>query len=290
MFDHLAAADSVLVNTVAQSRSTVPQVFRDFLTEYFIYTATLSVVSTDAISARMSIVSPQLKQSACELVAAGYVGNLCGCWLALLLQIPDIFALATMVLPRQQMANNSSNGNEDDDDDGGGCATMMTVDEVAIFARLQSEILAWTPSATPAPDVGLVGSIFQQAMLLYLYTSISLERPSSCLNGGSGSRMHGLLQDAIAKTLVLLAHLPVAAQVNTNLLWPIAVVGACVETPEQRDMLRTRLEDMGRLIGLGNISKTRLILEALWRLPEHEVTPWIICRVMVNNKIWISFA
>lgn len=246
----------------------MPHGLREFLIEYFIYTATLSIISTDATQSTRCMVSPQLEECAQDLVRAGYVGNLCGCWLDLLVEIPKIFAFATRVLSR------------DKHQDG----VNLSAEEVAAFASLQNRVLTWAPNESTAPDLALTGTVFQYSILLYLYTSLSLEKASK------DSVLYSLIQDAAAKVLLLLEQLPVTSAANTNLCWPIAVVGACIEDESQREVLKTRLQFMECTVGLGNIYRTRVILEECWKLPSKEVTPWTICRVMLACKIHISFA
>lgn len=247
----------------------MPNGLREFLIEYFIYTATLSIISTDAAYSAHCIVSPQLEECAHELVRAKYVGNLCGCWLDLLLLIPRIFSFAGHIF-----STTSSSEQE----------AGLSFDLVAVFATLQNQILNWSPYQSTTTEIALAGRIFQNAILIYLYTSLSIRSPQQ------DSPLYPLVQDAVKNVMSCLDQLPITAPVNTNLCWPIAVVGSCLETSEQRESVKTRLEMMERTIGLGNIAKTRLLLEELWKLPNTVVTPWTICRGMLEHQIWISFA
>jgi hypothetical protein len=126
--------------------------------------------------------------------------------------------------------------------------------------------------------------VFQQAVLIYLYTSL----------GGytyaSDGMYKGLIQTAVTEALSYLVEISPQARINSGLCWPIAVVGSCLEKPEQQERLRVRLTAMAAHFGLGNMQRTLLLLEAMWELPPADAGPWNICRTMQSKQIWISFA
>jgi hypothetical protein len=126
--------------------------------------------------------------------------------------------------------------------------------------------------------------IFQQAILIYLYTS--LEGFQHTPDG----IYRGLLENAVTEAMSYLSELSPNERINSGLCWPIAVVGSCLVTPDQQAQLRARLTAMTECFGLGNMHRTLLLLEAMWLLPMSEAGPWNICRAMQQNQIWISFA
>lgn len=262
IFDHLMAANSLLVGQLA-SNETLSKELKDFLVEYYVYTATLSMVSIDARISPQFFLGQELEAMAQDLVVAGYVGNLCGCWLDLILQIPNIFHLGRRIMTG---------------------AEMTTADDFVLFSRLQAHILQWTPSLMVSREVQLAGSIFQQAMLLYLYTSLNV------LSRDSDGLFAAAMQAAVTKGLSCLTELSPLGQINTSLCWPIAVIGSCLTDPEQQTSLRQRLKVMFNVIGLGNIRQTLVLLDHMWKLPGSDTGPWNICQVMQENQIWISFA
>ncbi|KAI9933503.1 hypothetical protein ASPWEDRAFT_114939 [Aspergillus wentii DTO 134E9] len=266
IFDHLSAANSLLIRLLSQSDSAVPKDLKDFVIEYYTYTAAVSMISIDARVSPQLFLNLDLEQRARQLLESEYVGNLCGCWLELLLLIPCIFDLG-----RQWMMID-------------GEPAMPSADDIAMFGSLQSQILRWSPFSFVTPEVYLAGRIFQQAMLLYLYTSLGGFRRSE--NG-----MHkGLVDTAIAEAMSYLNQLSATARINSGLCWPIAVVGSCLSDSEQQACLRTRLDVMVNTFGLGNMQRTLLLLEHMWQMPIDEAGPWNICRAMQQNQIWISFA
>ncbi|KAE8155020.1 fungal-specific transcription factor domain-containing protein [Aspergillus avenaceus] len=266
IFDHLSAANSLLTRLLSLSDAAVPKDLKDFVIEYYTYTAAVSMISIDARVSHQLLLNFDLEQKARQLLEAEYVGNLCGCWLELLLLIPCIFDLG-----RQWMMQD-------------GQPVMPTADDIAMFGSLQAQIMQWNPYTFVSPEVYLAGRIFQQAMLLYLYTAL-----------GSFSRtkqgMHqGLINVSIAEAMSHLNQLSATARINSGLCWPIAVVGSCLSNAEQQDQLRQRLTTMANFFGLGNMQRTLLLLEHMWQAPLDDAGPWNICRAMQQHQIWISFA
>ncbi|KAF7715446.1 Fungal Zn(2)-Cys(6) binuclear cluster domain-containing protein [Penicillium ucsense] len=266
VFDHLSAAHTLLVKLLEQSDTAVPRELKDFVIEYYVYTATVSMISIDARLSGQLFLNFDLEQRARDILRTQYVGNLCGCWLELLLLIPCIFDLG-----RQWMMDDAP-------------STLPTADEMAMFASVQAQILRWSPYSFVEPEVYLAGFVFQQAMLIYLYTSL----------GGytyaPDGMYRGLVQTAVTEALSYLEKISPQARINSGLCWPIAVVGSCLEHPEQRDSMRARLTAMAEHFGLGNMQRTQLLLEAMWELSPADAGPWNICRTMQAKQIWISFA
>lgn len=234
--------------------------------EYYAYTASVSMISVDARLSGQLFLNFDLEQRARQLLSTQYVGNLCGCWLELLLLIPCIFDLG-----RQWMMEDAQ-------------AIIPTADEIAMFASIQAQILRWSPYAHVIPEVYLAGLIFQQAMLVYLYTSLGSYQYAP------DGMYKGLIETALTDAMSYLDDLSPQARINSGLCWPIAVVGSCLSTPEHQERLRTRLGAMSSHFGLGNMHRTLLLLEAMWQLSPSEAGPWNICRTMQQNQIWISFA
>ncbi|GKZ26867.1 hypothetical protein AbraIFM66951_003848 [Aspergillus brasiliensis] len=266
IFDHLTAANSLLIRLLSQSDTAVPKDLKDFVIEYYTYTAAVSMISVDARVSTQLFLNFDLEQRARQLLQSEYVGNLCGCWLELLLLIPCIFDLG-----RQWMMHD-------------GRPAMPTADDIVMFSSLQVQIMQWTPYASVSPEVFLAGRIFQQAMLLYLYTALG------GFSRAENGMYQGLIDTAITEAMSYLGQLSGTARINSGLCWPIAVVGSCLTNAEHQDSLRHRLTVMVNTFGLGNMQRTLLILEHMWQMPLDEAGPWNICRAMQQNQIWISFA
>ncbi|PYI31042.1 hypothetical protein BP00DRAFT_457237 [Aspergillus indologenus CBS 114.80] len=279
IFDHLSAAHSLLLRLLAPhpaAEAAIPSDLRDFVIEYYTYTAAVSMISIDARVSQQVLLNFELEQKARQLLEVGYVGNLCGCWLELLLLIPCIFDLGRhwMMMPG-------------DPESGEPPAVVPTADEIAMYGSLQAQIMRWAPPPSVAPEVFLAGRIFQQAMLLYLYTALGGPRPFARAKTG----MHQMLvETAIAEAMAYLTQLSATARINSGLCWPIAVVGSCLSHPDHQENLRQRLTTMVSTFGLGNMHRTKLLLEHMWQMPLEEAGPWNICRAMERNQIWISFA
>lgn len=243
---------------------------RQFLVEYYVYTATLSMISIDARISDQYFLDNDMALLATELVAESYVGNLCGTWLNLILLIPPIFDLARRVQTRS-----------------GTPGWRPSADEFMLFAQLQSQVQAWTPNPAVSPDVALAGYVYHKAVTLYLYTAL---HP---LSGDENGIMAVSTQTALAEALSHLAQLDPTVRVNTSLCWPIAVIGSCVVDEGQRTFLRERLGHTFASIGLGNIRQTSVLLQHIWDEEDSAPMrsgPWSVCRVMNEHQIWISFA
>lgn len=240
---------------------------RDFIIEYYVYTGLISMISIDSTLCNKPLVEPALVVEARRLATAGYVGHLCGCWLSLLLLIPDVHDL-------------------------GGRARATTpdpsfpaFDDFMTFSSIQNQILAFYPPITVEDEVALCASIYQQAVHLYLLTSLEKYKSE---NPGGLYCQH--IENSVEKSFVLLRRLTPTARINTSLCWAIAVIGCCVRDEERRAELCHRLDIMFQTIGLGNIKATAKLLELVWQRPVPEQSPWFIHKVMRENQMWISFA
>ncbi|KXH26729.1 hypothetical protein CSIM01_12426 [Colletotrichum simmondsii] len=287
VFDHLMAARPLLLPSLTLD-SQLPKGLKDFLTEYYVYTATLSMISIDARVSDQLFLIDDLIPLARDLVATSYIGSMCGCWLDLLLLIPSIFELARRL----------SSHAEDTD-------WRPSANDFFIFAQLQRQIQDWTPNLAASSDVVvLAGYIYQKAILLYLYTALyPLPRDDDNdlhneNNEYGDSISVKVTQGVLSEALASLAQLPPSAQINTSLCWPIAVIGSCVVDQEQRSFLRERLDHTFSAIGLGNIRQTSMLLQHMWEERDGaeavggtvDSGPWSICRVMNERQLWISFA
>ncbi|KAK0763523.1 hypothetical protein N5P37_002900 [Trichoderma harzianum] len=267
VFDHLQAVEPLSIDLITNHNHIVRDDLKKFIIEYYVYTVTISMISASPASRSAPLLNPTLELEAHSLVASGYIGQLCGCWLQLLLLIPQIF----------EFGRRAITGGADVD------PPFPSPDDFITFATLQAEILSYTPNPDATKEVILCGYMFQQALYLYLLTVFSNEATSGGLQRTS-------IDNAVSETFSYLKQLPPTARINTSLCWVLAVVGSCTLDESRRDQLRRRLECMFQTIGLGNISSTLTLLEHIWTQPKSEQNPWAICRVMQEQEIWISFA
>ncbi|KAL6835739.1 hypothetical protein J3E69DRAFT_352253 [Trichoderma sp. SZMC 28015] len=267
VFDHLQAVEPLSVDLITNHNHIVRDDLKKFIIEYYVYTVTISMISASPASRSAPLLNPTLELEAHNLVASGYIGQLCGCWLQLLLLIPRIF----------EFGRRAIGGAVDVD------SPFPSPDDFIAFATLRAEILSYTPNPDATKEVILCGYMFQQALYLYLLTVFRNEATSDGLQRTS-------IDNAVSETFSYLEQLPPTARINTSLCWVLAVVGSCTLDESRRDQLRRRLECMFQTIGLGNISSTLTLLEHIWARPKSEQNPWAICRVMQEQEIWISFA
>ncbi|KAF3065556.1 hypothetical protein CFAM422_009560 [Trichoderma lentiforme] len=267
VFDHLQAVEPLSVDLITNHNRIVRDDLKKFIIEYYVYTVTISMISASPASRNAPLLNPTLELEAHNLVASGYIGQLCGCWLQLLLLIPQIF----------EFGRRAITGGADVD------PPFPSPDDFLTFATLRAEILSFSPNPDATKEVILCGYMFQQALYLYLLTVFRNEATSGGLQRTS-------IDNAVSETFSYLEQLPPTARINTSLCWVLAVVGSCTLDESRRDQLRRRLECMFQTIGLGNISSTLTLLEHIWTRPKSEQNPWAICRVMQEQEIWISFA
>ncbi|CVL02568.1 related to C6 transcription factor [Fusarium mangiferae] len=265
IFDHIQAVGPLVTDLLTRLPHLLPDGLCAFVTEYYVYTAIISMISTDPSASTRLVLSPDLEHKAQSLVGSGYVGQLCGSWLSLLLLIPRIFdfghrRVAASVDP-----------------------PFPAADDFLNFGSLQFEITSFVPSPSASSEVTICGYIFQQALHLYLITALGVgdERQVT---------QHMSLEHILASAFIYLEQLPASARINTSMCWALAVIGSCTTDEERRETLRQRLQTMFLTIGLGNISSTLSLLEHIWMRPQREQSPWIICRIMYEHEIWISFA
>jgi hypothetical protein len=254
---------------LSQTHTNLPSGLKDFLIEYYTYTSALSMISIDVAVMGEPLLGLETQKLAQRLVESHYVGSLCGCWLELLLIIPRIYELGRHWIAEDPETNHASS---------------PSLEHISTFAVLQREIIAWTPNPTVSQDVATAGRLFQQAVLILLYTLLQ-----RCYRSRS-STSHALVENEIAAGLASLLKVPVSARINTSLCWPIAVIGSCVSDEERQNILRSRLQANFETIGLGNIKQTLNVLENVWERDMNEGGPWNTCHIMQDTQTWTSFA
>ncbi|EEU46783.1 uncharacterized protein NECHADRAFT_103670 [Fusarium vanettenii 77-13-4] len=268
IFDHLTASKS-LVSTLLTGGQTEPYGdLPDFLIEYYMHMAATSMISIDPQYNSQSLLSPDIEFRARELVARKYVGQLCGCWLELLILISQIFHLGQSMLAVVD-----------------GQTVPPSPDSIVNFAFLQSQVMGFFPDPSVSPYSRLAGLVWKQAVLLYLWSVLGTPQPQA-----SNSVHKALMDSAVAEAITLLDQFPASERINTSLCWPLAVIGCCTSDPIVQQVLRDRLQTMLDTIGLGNMRQTLVLLEHIWQEPLDQVSPWTLCRAMREHQIWISFA
>lgn len=268
VFDHLSASKSLLSMLLTRPKSEVFDDLPDFLVEYYMHIAACSMISIDAHYSSQSLLSPDIENVARGLVERKYVGQLSGCWLELLVLIPQIFHLGQSMMATVD-----------------GQPTSPSPDNIVTFGFLQSQTLAYFPDIAVTPHSRLAGLVFKQAVLLYLWTILGTSYQQT-----ESSTHKALMDSAVADAVVLLGQLPATVRVNTSLCWPLAVIGCCTTDPNIQQILRLRLQTMVDTIGLGNMRETLVLLEHVWRQPLTDISPWTLCHAMRDHQIWISFA
>ncbi|KAK0390047.1 hypothetical protein NLU13_3620 [Sarocladium strictum] len=263
IFDHIIAAKSLLVELSADDGKVIPQDFMDFLIEYYTHMSVLSMISVNPQHCSNPLLDVTIERLARKLIEKRYVGQLCGCWLELLLTIPHIFDLG------QRMRT----------------PDRPSPDDMIMFGLLQAQITAFEPDARVSEATRLAALVFKQAVLLYLWSILG------CFQQEQGDSMHSdLMSTAVTEGIALLEQIPATCRINTSLCWPLTIIGCCTTEESLRVTLRTRLQSMFSCIGLGNMGETLLLLELVWTLPLEQRSPWFLYELMQEHQRWVSFA
>lgn len=268
VFDHLIAADSLILSGLSSASSGATTGLRNFMLEYYIYATTTSMISVDVRFGEPRVLKPELVTLAEELVSNGYSGHLCGCWLQLLLLIPQIYEIGRRA--------SSVRSNED--------YIFPTADDLVDVSMLYSQILSYSPPPTAGDDVAAAGLLYQQALIIYLWTTVD------ALSTRRDGVYRSLIDGAVAAAVLFLEQIPINSKVHAGLCWPIAVLGSMAYDEHIRATIYSRLEVMSQTIRLGNIGQTLSLLTNIWNDDTVHCTPWTLAQHMEHQGTWISFA
>ncbi|KAF5604411.1 C6 transcription factor [Fusarium pseudoanthophilum] len=186
IFDHLTASKSLVSTLLTGTQNMVYDDLPDFLIEYYMHIAATSMISIDPQYNSQSLLSPDIEVRARNLVARKYVGQLCGCWLEILILISQIFHLG------QVMSSPTVDGE-----------ISPSPDNIVNFAFLQSQVMGFFPDPSVTPYTRLAGLVWKQAALLYLWTVLGKPHQQP-----EGSFQRALVESAVAEAVALLDQFP----------------------------------------------------------------------------------
>ncbi|KAF4447495.1 hypothetical protein F53441_8979 [Fusarium austroafricanum] len=186
IFDHLTASKSLVSTLLTGTQNLVYDDLPDFLIEYYMHIAATSMISIDPQYNSQSLLSPDIEVRATNLVARKYVGQLCGCWLEILILICQIFHLG------QVMSLPAVDGQ-----------ITPSPDNIVNFAFLQSQVMGFFPDPSVSPYTRLAGLVWKQAALLYLWTVLGKPHQQP-----EGSFQRALVESAVAEAVTLLDQFP----------------------------------------------------------------------------------
>ncbi|KAG9500212.1 hypothetical protein J7337_008683 [Fusarium musae] len=186
IFDHLTASKSLVSTLLTGTQNMVYDDLPDFLIEYYMHIAATSMISIDPQYNSQSLLSPDIEVRARNLVARKYVGQLCGCWLEILILISQVFHLG------QVMSSLTSDGE-----------ISPSPDNIVNFAFLQSQVMGFFPDPSVTPYTRLAGLVWKQAALLYLWTVLGKPHQQP-----EGSFQRALVESAVAEAVALLDQFP----------------------------------------------------------------------------------
>ncbi|KAF4983909.1 hypothetical protein FZEAL_786 [Fusarium zealandicum] len=240
IFDHLTASRSLVSTLLTGAQTEVYDDLPDFLIEYYMHMAATSMISIDPQYNSQSLLSPDIEYRARELVARKYVGQLCGCWLELLILICQIFHLGQSMLSLVD-----------------GHTTSPSPDSIVNFAFLQSQVMGFFPDPSVSPYSRLAGLVWKQAVLLYLWAVLGTPHHQS-----NDSVHKALMDSAVTEAISLLDQFPATVRINTSLCWPLAVIGCYISHIKfAEDFRKTAANELAAIWEAGGHSLLLSLLE-----------------------------
>ncbi|KAF2010900.1 hypothetical protein BU24DRAFT_454440 [Aaosphaeria arxii CBS 175.79] len=261
----IIAAGALILCFTETARGDTQGIIFDHLTAA---QTTLSMISVNPLYSEQLLLSPDIAKEARALVESHYVGHLCGCWLELLLFIPQIFELRRKIVTTHDTT----------------LPIQLGADEIIEFSEVYHRILRFIPDITSRSDTYQACFVFQKAVILYHLTVLE-----NTVSPSTGAHRN-LINDTIADSMGHLECISSSSRINTSLCWPLAVIGSCSDDEVTQSYIRTRLQIMSGVVGLGNIDKTLTLLEYMWCHPNLARSPWTICDAMQEAEMWFSFA
>lgn len=237
VFRHLKGARSLLLEWIETPEARRESTLRAFLVEIYLYTATLT--STPFGKEIQNLILQDSHLLFPLLTTGNGTGALLGCAHGLFELIPQIYA-------RSKVSSN---------------ATTMMVEYYSPtyldFQLLLTRIVEWLPPENTLSAFAACGKIYQQALLVFLYTSVG----TCYIDLWS---LQSLKDQCLDTVQSLLESLPIHAPISGTLTWPLAMVGSCARTPEHRDMIRRRLNSLYEQLNISCFAQLLYVLEILW--------------------------
>ncbi|RFU27501.1 hypothetical protein B7463_g8841, partial [Scytalidium lignicola] len=243
---HLRAARLLLSKVLKSQELRHEESILEFLKEYYAYIAHITDLSTDMDTPSSD---PSSFTGAEPLTSDKSSGVLLGCAYKLFEMIPRI---STLAREQHELTTYASQSTMD----------QYKLEEKAHLVvqkrlNLQSHIFAWQPPPNCDNDFELCGRIYQQALLVYN------NPPFPSIFSNSASNL-SFARQSIDNTISLLNLLPMNAPISATLVWPLAFLGTLAEELHQRHAIRSRLEGIWNILGLGNVKATIDFLDRYW--------------------------
>lgn len=256
VFHHLRAAQHLLLPCFQLHSSVLGSNLRGFIAEFYAYLAVLADISFEKEPpGGICIDYPLLHAN--DILSHRSAGMLLGCAQGLFQLIPQISRLSKKRLY--------------DEEEFGRCS-VETLNE---YFQLRDDISQWNAPAVGTESSHVIcGLLYQQALLVYLETSIrkfELKSPTST----------SFIDNAVDRFVNLLHILPIESPISTTLSWPIVVLGSCARSTCHREVIGTRLAYLSQSLGMGCIRQSHRLLEKIWSIDNPD---WDSSRVHAAMK------
>ncbi|KAJ5740387.1 hypothetical protein N7493_000259 [Penicillium malachiteum] len=199
-------------------------------TDLFVYNTSLATFTTG----RTTLLSiSTLFDSPGSLPIRG-TGAMCGCAYELFLHIPAVSALLW------NFASHETAGQPQE---------CLATD----YRDLRSQIEQWKPRSTQQ-DLVLCAELYQHSLLLLLDYHFA------------GDETEELVNHAFRDLESILSRLPPASPVSTTATWPLFVFGLMVPHDHSKVLIRSYLQSLVGIFGMGVMSTALSQLEEVWKV------------------------
>lgn len=140
-------------------------------------------------------------------------------------------------------------------------AQAMTTQQVATFiTNYAIETRAWRSISSAAlldagSDEELTGSIYEEAILVYLYLSFYASRSPK-------SELFEMINPCLDRFVQYLSRFPQGSSLDTTLMWPLLIAGSCMRLPGHRSITRNHLESSH--VSMTARIRTLQLLDFVW--------------------------
>ncbi|GAQ44563.1 hypothetical protein AtubIFM54640_005750 [Aspergillus tubingensis] len=242
-FLHLRAAQDLF--SAAEAHCSNTPLF-SFAAEFYLYIVALLPSCTSPKDHSETMLRSEADVQLCSRILmrnqTPLVGMLCGNAFTLYQWIPQVYEISIAIHDNLIHAGV------------GGLPMHMCLSRL----RAHSVIQSWTPEIQNDGDGYRCGLIYQLALLSLLDMSPLNER-------GTAEGSVSYRRQLILNFMQLLRAIPPESNHTTVLCWPLAVLGAYAEEPEDRAFVRTYLFRMVKKYNLGNMYQTIALLELVWK-------------------------
>ncbi|KAJ5629284.1 hypothetical protein N7528_002941 [Penicillium herquei] len=242
---HLDGAHHLMAHLVHSASNSVQSNIVSLTTDLFVYNASLATFTTG----RTSLPSISTLFDGSGSFPIRETGAMCGCAHELFLHIPAVSAL---------LWNFASHEASDQPQE---CLATS-------YRDLRSQIEQWEPRSAQQ-DLILCAELYQHSLLLLLDYHFA------------GDEAAELVDHAFSDLESILSRLPPTSPISTTATWPLFVFGLMVTHDRCKVLIRSYLQSLVGIFGMGVMSTALSQLEEVWKVnPGRDV----LSRFFINQN------